>query len=136
MVRIAKSSLVRFAIVSYLISILVVIGLIKITFHLTGMYDLIIGLLSVPTTIYYTVKVLKLKRASIWRALAISIRSLKRFLFSTIIIIALLVYIGYCAVQINNVIFEISGKKTQRIYSTTKRFRPPRSKLYTSKYLR
>jgi hypothetical protein len=136
MVRIGKSSLVRFAIVSYLISILFVIGLIKIYFHLTGMYDLIIGLLSVPTTIYYTFKVLKLKRAFIWRALNLSFRSIKRFLLSSILIVALLGYIGYCSVQINEVIFETSGKKTQRIYSTTKRFRTPRSKLRTSRYLR
>jgi hypothetical protein len=54
MARIGKSSLVRFGIASYLISILTIMGFIKIDLHLSAMQDLVIGLISIPTTVYYT----------------------------------------------------------------------------------
>lgn len=136
MLRIGKSSQVRFAIVSYLISTLAIIGYIKIGFHLSAMHDLVLGLIAVPTTIYYTFKVLKMRRATIWRALDLSFKGIKRFLISTILILGLLGYIGYSTYQINEIVNQKSGRTTERIYSTTTRKRTPRSKLRTSRYLR
>lgn len=137
MARIGKSSLVRFAIVSYLISTLALIGYIKIDLHLSAMQDLVIGLISIPTTVYYTFKVLKFRRANIWRALNFSFKSLfRRFLLSTMLIVLLFGYIFYSAWFINETLHEKTGRKTDRIYKTIKRKRPNRSRLNTSKYLR
>ena len=136
MLRIGKSSQVRFAIVSYLISTLAIIGYMKITFHMSAMHDLVIGLIAVPTTIYYTLKVIKMPRPVIWRALDLSFTGLKRYFFSTLIIVGLFGYIGYSTWQINDLVHEKSGRKSERIYSTARRKRSPRSRLKTSKYVR